>query len=171
MCQSSSGGDHSMRNIQSQSPTPATAANPSTAATSSNPSGKTWGYVRVSTREQNEARQLVALRDFGVTEDSVFMDKLSGKKFSDGKFSLCYGRFLGYEKGENGTMVINKDQAKVVERIPSTAERPSSPGRFAAGAAAGGTAQRSGTATTSTAGWSGSAMPSSRTRPTAGRRT
>ena len=39
------------------------------------------------------------------------------KKFSDGKFSLCYGRFLGYEKGEDGTMVINKDQAKVVERI------------------------------------------------------
>ena len=29
----------------------------------------------------------------------------------DGKFSLCYGRFLGYEKGEDGTMVINKDQA------------------------------------------------------------
>ena len=39
------------------------------------------------------------------------------KKFSDGKFSLCYGWFLGYEKGEDGTMVINKDQAKVVERI------------------------------------------------------
>ena len=39
------------------------------------------------------------------------------KKFSDGKFSLCYGRFLGYEKGEDGTMVINKDQAQVVERI------------------------------------------------------
>ena len=34
------------------------------------------------------------------------------KKFSDGKFSLCYGRFLGYEKGEDGTMVINKDQAQ-----------------------------------------------------------
>ena len=41
------------------------------------------------------------------------------KKFSDGKFSICYGRFLGYEKGEDGTMVINEEQAKTVERIYS----------------------------------------------------
>ena len=39
------------------------------------------------------------------------------KKFSDGRFSICYGRFLGYEKGEDGTMVINKEQAETVEKI------------------------------------------------------
>ena len=39
------------------------------------------------------------------------------KKFSDGRFSICYGRFLGYDKGEDGTMVINQEQAKVVEQI------------------------------------------------------
>lgn len=39
------------------------------------------------------------------------------KKFSDGRFSICYGRFLGYEKGEDGTMVINKEQAETVETI------------------------------------------------------
>ena len=44
-------------------------------------SGKTWGYIRVSTREQNEARQVIALREFGVPDDHVFMDKQSGKDF------------------------------------------------------------------------------------------
>lgn len=39
------------------------------------------------------------------------------KKFSDGRFSMPYGRFLGYDRGEDGTMVINPEQAKTVERI------------------------------------------------------
>ena len=43
---------------------------------------RTWGYIRVSTREQNEARQVVALHDFGITDDHIFMDKLSGKDFN-----------------------------------------------------------------------------------------
>ena len=41
------------------------------------------------------------------------------KKFSDGRFSMCYGRFLGYEKGEDGTMVINEEQAKTIVFIYS----------------------------------------------------
>ena len=41
------------------------------------------------------------------------------KKAADGKFSMCYGRFLGYDKGEDGTMVINPEQAKIVELIYS----------------------------------------------------
>ena len=40
-----------------------------------------YGYVRVSTREQNEDRQLVAMRDFGISENGIFLDKLSGKDF------------------------------------------------------------------------------------------
>lgn len=39
------------------------------------------------------------------------------KKFSDGRFSTCYSRFLGYDRGKDGTMVINPEQAKIVERI------------------------------------------------------
>lgn len=46
-----------------------------------NGSGKTWGYIRVSTREQNEARQLIALHNFGITDDHIFLDKQSGKDF------------------------------------------------------------------------------------------
>jgi len=43
--------------------------------------GKTYGYVRVSTREQNEDRQLVAMRGFGVVDGNIFRDKQSGKDF------------------------------------------------------------------------------------------
>lgn len=43
--------------------------------------GKIYGYIRVSTREQHEDRQRLALDEFGVSRDCVFMDKLSGKNF------------------------------------------------------------------------------------------
>lgn len=41
----------------------------------------TYGYARVSTKEQNEQRQLIALRDFGVEDKRIFVDKQSGKDF------------------------------------------------------------------------------------------
>jgi len=40
-----------------------------------------YGYVRVSTREQHEDRQVEALREFGVDRRRIIMDKLSGKDF------------------------------------------------------------------------------------------
>ena len=43
--------------------------------------GKTYGYVRVSTKNQNEDRQLVAMRDFGIPEDRIIVEKQSGKDF------------------------------------------------------------------------------------------
>lgn len=39
------------------------------------------------------------------------------KRFADGKVSLAYSRFLGYEKGPNGTLVIVPEQAKTVKLI------------------------------------------------------
>ena len=42
--------------------------------------GTTYGYVRVSTQEQNEARQLIALREAAVPEQNIYMDKQSGKE-------------------------------------------------------------------------------------------
>ena len=42
----------------------------------------TYGYVRVSTREQNEDRQLVAMKEFGIQNDMVYLDKQSGKDFN-----------------------------------------------------------------------------------------
>ncbi len=44
-------------------------------------SNHTYGYVRVSTREQNEDRQLIALRELAVPETHIFVDKQSGKDF------------------------------------------------------------------------------------------
>lgn len=41
-----------------------------------------YGYVRVSTREQNEARQLVALSACEIPKKNLFMDKQSGKDFN-----------------------------------------------------------------------------------------
>lgn len=43
--------------------------------------GKIYGYARVSTKEQNLERQLVAMREFGVPEKQIWQDKLSGKDF------------------------------------------------------------------------------------------
>lgn len=40
-----------------------------------------YGYVRTSTREQNEDRQLIAMREFGVQGSNIFIDKCSGKDF------------------------------------------------------------------------------------------
>lgn len=40
-----------------------------------------YGYVRVSTREQNEQRQMVALKEYGIAEKRIYMDKQSGKDF------------------------------------------------------------------------------------------
>ena len=40
-----------------------------------------YGYARVSTREQNEERQLIALREFGLNDGQIILDKQSGKDF------------------------------------------------------------------------------------------
>ncbi len=44
--------------------------------------GAIYGYIRVSTREQNEDRQLLALREMDVSERNIFLDKQSGKDFN-----------------------------------------------------------------------------------------
>lgn len=40
-----------------------------------------YGYVRVSTKEQNEDRQMIAMRNFGITDNRITLDKQSGKDF------------------------------------------------------------------------------------------
>lgn len=41
----------------------------------------TYGYVRVSSRDQNEERQIIAMHEFGVDDRQIYMDKQSGKDF------------------------------------------------------------------------------------------
>ena len=44
-------------------------------------SNNTYGYIRVSTREQNEGRQVAAMQELSIPEENVFLDKQSGKDF------------------------------------------------------------------------------------------
>ena len=45
-------------------------------------SGAVYGYVRVSSVDQNEDRQVLAMRELGVTEKNIYVDKISGKDFN-----------------------------------------------------------------------------------------
>ena len=40
-----------------------------------------YGYIRVSSVEQNEARQVIAMREAGLDGNHIYMDKQSGKDF------------------------------------------------------------------------------------------
>lgn len=60
---------------------------------------KQYGYARVSTRDQNLDRQLLALRDFGVGARYIYADKASGKDFDRPEYKklvrkLCAGDTL-----------------------------------------------------------------------------
>lgn len=41
-----------------------------------------YGYVRVSSKDQCEDRQLLALKEFGIVERNIYTDKISGKNFN-----------------------------------------------------------------------------------------
>ena len=45
-------------------------------------SRKIYGYMRVSSKDQHEHRQLNELLDFGIPHECIYMDKLSGKNFN-----------------------------------------------------------------------------------------
>lgn len=51
-------------------------------------SGRKYGYIRVSSKEQNPARQEDALLKAGVEKDYIFMDKMSGKDFDRPEYQL-----------------------------------------------------------------------------------
>jgi len=42
---------------------------------------KTYGYIRVSSRDQNEERQVRAMEEFGIPQSNMILDKQSGKDF------------------------------------------------------------------------------------------
>lgn len=55
--------------------------------------GNIYGYIRVSSRDQNEDRQMIALRDLQVPEKNIFMDKQSGKDFERPQYKKMLRRF------------------------------------------------------------------------------
>ena len=53
---------------------------------------KIYGYIRVSSIDQNEGRQLIAMREKGVPEKNLYIDKQSGKDFERPKYKKLVGR-------------------------------------------------------------------------------
>lgn len=51
-----------------------------------------YGYVRVSSTDQNEDRQMIALREAAVPEKNIFMDKQSGKDFDRPNYRKLVGK-------------------------------------------------------------------------------
>jgi DNA invertase Pin-like site-specific DNA recombinase len=47
-----------------------------------------FGYIRVSSKDQNELRQLEAMKEIGIDERDIFMDKQSGKDFKRVQYQL-----------------------------------------------------------------------------------
>ena len=64
----------------------------------------TYGYARVSSKDQNEERQLIALKDFGA--DHIFIDKKSGKDFDRPQ----YKRLLRKLKPDNILVIKSIDR-------------------------------------------------------------
>ena len=63
--------------------------------------GQIYGYARVSTKEQNEARQLTALREMGIPSENVYLDKQSGADFE----RVQYRRMLR-RLGPGDTLIV-----------------------------------------------------------------
>ncbi len=59
------------------------------------------GYVRVSTREQNPDRQIAAMREFGLTDAEIVIEKQSGKDF----YRPLYKRAVG-QLGQGDTLIV-----------------------------------------------------------------
>lgn len=56
---------------------------------------KYLGYMRVSSREQNEERQRIALLERGVSNDNIYMDKQSGKNFDRPQYKKMLQKLNG----------------------------------------------------------------------------
>lgn len=56
-----------------------------------------YGYIRVSTKDQHEDRQMIAMQEFGVSEKRIYMDKLSGKDFDRPQYKRLLRRLKGWD--------------------------------------------------------------------------
>ena len=56
---------------------------------------KYLGYMRVSSKEQKEDRQRIALLEMGVPEENIYMDKLSGKDFDRPQYKKMLRKLNG----------------------------------------------------------------------------
>ena len=64
--------------------------------------GKSYGYVRVSSKDQNEDRQMVAMQVFGIERKNIYVDKVSGKDFERPQYKRLIRRL------KNGDTLVIK---------------------------------------------------------------
>lgn len=57
---------------------------------------KTYGYVRVSSKDQNEDRQMIAMAEMGVLDENIFIDKQSGKDFNRPQYKKLMTNIKGW---------------------------------------------------------------------------
>ena len=50
--------------------------------------GNVYGYIRVSSKDQNEDRQVIALQELNIPKKNIFLDKQSGKDFARPQYQL-----------------------------------------------------------------------------------
>ncbi|MBR6328630.1 MAG: recombinase family protein [Lachnospiraceae bacterium] len=67
--------------------------------------GNVYGYVRVSSREQNEDRQLIALMEMQVPPENIFVDKQSGKDFDRPQYKALVDQLKENDKDLMGTFL------------------------------------------------------------------
>lgn len=87
---------------------------------------KIFGYARVSSKEQNEERQTVAFKDYGIDERDIYIDKQSGKDFDREQYNILKHILRGNDilviksidrLGRNYNMIIDewKDITKSIK--------------------------------------------------------
>ena len=65
-----------------------------------------YGYVRVSAKDQNEARQIDALHGIGIPDSAIYVDKQSGKDFDRPQYKKLYMRL----KNDDGLYIKSIDR-------------------------------------------------------------
>lgn len=97
---------------------------------------KIFGYVRVSSKEQNEERQIVAFKDYGIDERDIYIDKQSGKDFDREQYNILKHILRGNDilviksidrLGRNYNMIIDewKDITKNIKADIVVIDMPS----------------------------------------------
>ena len=74
-----------------------------------------FGYIRVSSKDQNEGRQLEAIRKMGINERDIYLDKQSGKNFERANYQLL-------------KRVIRKGDILYIHSLDRSEQRRESPG-------------------------------------------
>lgn len=54
--------------------------------------GNVYGYIRVSSKDQNEDRQMIAMQELNVPQSNIYLDKQSGKDFNRPKYKRLLRR-------------------------------------------------------------------------------